>query len=133
MIEFYPQIKMLHIASIMASGTLFSLRGLLMLFKAKIGNNIAVRVLSWTIDSTLLMTALMLITMLHQYPFVQAWLTVKVVFLVVYIVLGVFALRRGRSLRARALYFVAALAVFGFIYSVARAHHPLGIFYTLLG
>lgn len=133
MIEFYPQIKMLHIASIMASGTLFSLRGLLMLFKAKIGNNIAVRVLSWTIDSTLLMTALMLITMLHQYPFVQAWLTVKVVFLVVYIVLGVFALRRGRSLRARALYFVAALAVFGFIYSVARAHHPLGIFYTLFG
>ena len=133
MIEFYPQIKMLHIASIMASGTLFTLRGLLMLFKAKIGNNIAVRVLSWTIDSTLLMTALMLITMLHQYPFVQAWLTVKVVFLVVYIVLGVFALRRGRSLRARALYFVAALAVFGFIYSVARAHHPLGIFYTLFG
>ncbi len=133
MIEFYPQIKMLHIASIMASGTLFTLRGLLMLFEAKIGNNIAVRVLSWTIDSTLLMTALMLITMLHQYPFVQAWLTVKVVFLVVYIVLGVFALRRGRSLRARALYFVAALAVFGFIYSVARAHHPLGIFYTLFG
>ena len=133
MIEFYPQIKMLHIASVMASGSLFTLRGLLMLLKARIGNHMAVRLLSWTIDSTLLMTALMLITMLHQYPFVHGWLTVKVLLLMVYIVLGIFALRRGRSLRARALYFVAALAVFGFIYSVARAHHPLGIFYTLFG
>ena len=32
--------------------------------------------------------ALMLVTILHQYPFVQSWLTVKVLLLVVYIVLG---------------------------------------------
>ena len=46
------------------------------------------RYLSYTIDTVLLTAALMLATILHQYPFVHAWLTVKVLLLVVYIVLG---------------------------------------------
>jgi uncharacterized membrane protein SirB2 len=84
------------------------------------------RYLSYAIDTTLLTAALMLITILHQYPFVQAWLTVKVLLLVVYIVLGVFALRRGRTRRVRAICYVAALAVFAAIIGVALAHNPLG-------
>jgi len=86
------------------------------------------RYLTYTIDTVLLTAALMLVTILHQYPFVQAWLTVKVMLLVVYIVLGTFALKRAQTQRARAISYVAALAVFLFIASVARAHHPLGIF-----
>ena len=46
------------------------------------------RYLSYTIDTVLLTAALMLATILHQYPFVHAWLTVKVLLLVVYVVLG---------------------------------------------
>jgi len=49
-----------------------------------------------------------------------------VLLLVVYIVLGVFALRRGRTRAVRATCFVAAAAVFLFIVSIARAHNPLG-------
>jgi uncharacterized membrane protein SirB2 len=64
---------------------------------------------------------------LHQYPFVQPWLTMKVLALVVYVLLGVYALRRGRSRAKRAAFFVAALAVYGFIASVAVAHSPWGI------
>jgi uncharacterized membrane protein SirB2 len=85
------------------------------------------RYLTYTIDTVLLTAALMLVTILHQYPFVQGWLTVKVGLLVVYIVLGTFALKRAQSRRARAWCYVAAIAVFLFIVSVARAHHPLGI------
>jgi uncharacterized membrane protein SirB2 len=62
---------------------------------------------------------------------VQAWLTVKVLLLVVYIALGVFALRRGRSLAVRAACFGAAILVFLFIVTVARAHNPLGAFANL--
>ena len=128
MIEFYPQIKFVHVLCVILSGSLFALRGGLMLMCSRFTNHVALRMLSYTIDTTLLTAALMLITLLHQYPFVQAWLTVKVVLLVVYIVLGVFALRRARSRRAQIACYFAALGIYAFIISVAIAHHPLGVF-----
>ncbi|MBL0163921.1 MAG: SirB2 family protein [Xanthomonadales bacterium] len=126
MIEFYPQIKFVHILCVILSGSLFAARRLMMLADSPWTNHIVLRRLSWTIDTTLLVAALMLIMIMHQYPFVQAWLTVKVVMLVVYIVLGVFALKRGRTRAARLGFYVAALLVFLFIVSVARAHAPWG-------
>lgn len=94
-------------------------------------NHVALRRLSVMIDSLLLAAAIVLTTIIHQYPFMQAWLTVKVVLLVVYIVLGIFALRRGRTRAIRGACFVAAIAVFLFIVSVAFTHSPLGVFATL--
>lgn len=132
MIEFYPQIRVVHIACVIASGLLFALRGTLMLAGVRGCNHIALRALSWSIDTTLLTAALMLATILHQYPFVHAWLTVKVLLLVVYIGLGTLALKRGSTRARRALWFAAALAVYLTIVSVARAHHPLGFLHTLL-
>ena len=73
----------------------------------------------------------MLATVLRQYPFVHAWLTVKVLLLLVYIVLGSLALKRARTQRARVICYIAALGVYLFIVSVARAHHPLGILTSL--
>jgi len=126
MIEFYPQIKFAHVLCVILSGSLFALRGLMMLSGSRFTNHAALRYLSYAIDTTLLTAALMLVTILHQYPFVQAWLTVKVLLLVVYIVLGVFALRRGRTRRVRAICYVAALVVFASIVGVALTHNPLG-------
>ncbi|GFE79279.1 hypothetical protein GCM10011487_12790 [Steroidobacter agaridevorans] len=132
MIEFYPQIKSVHIAAVMASGLLFFLRGA----SLHVGMNWAmaapVRYLTYAIDTTLLTAALMLATMLHQYPFVHGWLTVKVLLLVVYIVLGTFALKRGSTKTVRIACWVAALIVYAFIISVARMHSPAGIFARLL-
>jgi uncharacterized membrane protein SirB2 len=90
------------------------------------------RYVSYTIDTVLLTAAMMLATVLHQYPFVNGWLTTKVLLLVVYVVLGSLALKRGATRSARALSFGAALVVYGFIISVARAHDPRGVF-ALLG
>lgn len=132
MIEFYPQIKFVHVLAVILSGSLFSVRGLLMLARSRHTNHIAFRVMSWTIDTTLLTAALMLITILHQYPFVQAWLTVKVVLLVVYIVLGIFALKRGNTQNVQVICFVSALLVYAFIISVATAHNPWGVFARFL-
>jgi uncharacterized membrane protein SirB2 len=127
MIEFYGDIKWVHICAVIASGSLFALRGAGVLAGARWPMWAPLRFLTYTIDTVLLTAALMLVTLLHQYPFVQAWLTVKVLLLAVYIVLGTFALKRARTPRARVLCYAAALAVFMFIVSVARAHHPLGI------
>ncbi|HYD89290.1 MAG TPA: SirB2 family protein [Vitreimonas sp.] len=127
--EFYLQIRNVHIGSVLASGGLFLLRGLgVNLFNASWPMWAPVRYLSYTIDTVLLTAALMLMTIVHQYPFVHHWLTVKVLLLVVYIVLGSFALKRGKTRNARLGFFLSALAVFAFIFSVARAHNPLGVF-----
>lgn len=127
--EYYWQIRDVHIISALASGTLFALRGLaLNLFNAQWAMWAPLRYVSYTIDTVLLTAALMLMTIVRQYPFVDAWLTVKVLLVIVYIVLGSFALKRGKTRSARLGFFAAALLVFGFIYTIARAHDPLGIF-----
>lgn len=128
MIEFYPQIKWFHVACVVLSGLLFTLRGGLMLTGLPQANAAALRYLSYLIDTALLTAALMLVTLLRVYPIASGWLTVKIALIVVYIVLGSIALRRGRSLRTRVITFIAALAVYGFVATIARAHHPLGIF-----
>jgi uncharacterized membrane protein SirB2 len=128
MIELYPQIKWVHVAAVICSGLLFALRGGAQLAGAGWTMAAPLRYLSYTIDTTLLTAALMLATILHQYPFVHAWLTVKVSLLIVYVVLGSFALKRGRSAGVRLGCFAAALTVFAFIVTVARAHDPRGVF-----
>jgi len=130
---FYLQIKWVHIAAVIASGMLFALRGTAVQFGASWAMAAPLRYLSYTIDTVLLTAAMMLVTIVHQYPFVQGWLTVKVCLLVVYVVLGTFALKRGRTPRTRLVCFVAALAVYGFIASVAVEHHPLGALLPLTG
>ncbi|MGY0652769.1 SirB2 family protein [Luteimonas sp. A537] len=133
MIEFYPQIKLVHVTTVIASGLLFALRGLLVQAGMQRWALAApVRYLSYAIDTTLLTAALMLLTILPGAMFGNGWLTMKLVLLVVYVALGVFALRRGRTPRVRIASYLAALAVFGFMYSIARMHHPGGIFWMLL-
>ena len=128
MIDLYPQVKAIHIAAVLSSGLLFCIRGAALHLGTTWAMAAPVRYLSYIIDTVLLVAAVMLAAMLHQNPFVQSWLTVKVVLLLVYIVLGTFALKRGSTRRIRVLCWIAALLIYGFIISVARTHHPLGIF-----
>ena len=126
--EFYSQIRLVHIGAVMASGGLFFARGLAL---NVLGQSWAMAApLRWTsyaIDTVLLTAALMLMTIVEQYPFADHWLTAKVLLLVVYVALGTFALKRGRTRRARTGFWAAACLVFLFIVSIARAHHPLGV------
>jgi len=132
MIEFYPQIKFVHVLCVLLSGSLFAVRGAMMLAGSTLTNHALLRYAAIAIDTTLLTAALMLVSIVHQYPFVHAWLTVKVLLLVVYIELGVVALRRGRTRRVRAFSFIGAIGVFLFIASVALTHDPRGIAALLL-
>jgi uncharacterized membrane protein SirB2 len=125
-IEFYAQIRWVHVAAVIVSGSLFALRGAGVLAGGRWPMWAPLRYLTYTVDTVLLTAALMLATLLHQYPFVHAWLTVKVLLLVLYIVLGTLALKRAPTRSGRAWCYAAALAVFLFIVSVARAHSPLG-------
>lgn len=126
--ELYPEIRWVHIAAVLASGGLFALRGTAMLAGARWHMAAPLRYLSYTIDTVLLTAALMLVTILHQYPFVHSWLTVKVLLLVAYVALGSYALKRAATRVVRLWTFLAALLVYGYIIGVARAHDPRGVF-----
>ncbi len=126
MIEFYPQIKLLHVATVVASGSLFLLRGIAVQSGAAWGMAAPVRYLSYSVDIVLLTAALMLVAILPGAVFANGWLWVKLTLLVIYIGLGTFALKRGRTARTRLICFVAALAVFACMYGIARTHDPLG-------
>ena len=126
MIEFYPEIRLVHIVAVLASGGLFAVRGLALNLGGGWAAAAPLRYLSYTIDTVLLTAALMLMTIVQQYPFVHAWLTVKVVLLIAYVALGFLAFWKGRTRKVRLGCWLAALAVYGFIFSVARAHDPLG-------
>jgi uncharacterized membrane protein SirB2 len=89
---------------------------------------VVLRYLSHLVDTVLLTSALMLTTVIRQYPFATDWLTAKVVLLLAYVVLGSIALKRGRTKPVRVAALVAALLTVGYLVTVARAHHPLGLF-----
>ena len=132
MIEFYSAIKLVHIGAVVASGGLFFARGLALQLGGAWAMAAPLRYLSYAIDTVLLTAAMMLASMLHQYPFVNSWLTAKVALLVVYVLLGSYALKRGRTPAVRAICWVAALCVFGMIVSIALAHDPLGVLGSVL-
>lgn len=126
MIEFYPQIKHAHIGLALLSGALFALRGLLLLLDQRWAGAAPVRYLSYAIDTALLAAALALVAILPAGLYANGWLAAKLALIVIYVVLGVFALRRGRTRGVRAACYVAALLVFAQVYCIARTHSPLG-------
>jgi uncharacterized membrane protein SirB2 len=129
----YLVLKHLHQAAVAVSLTLFVLRGVWMWRDSPALEARWVKVVPHVVDTLLLASAIGLAWTLQQYPFVHAWLTTKLLALVLYIVLGSLALKPGRPKRLRLLCFLAALAVFGYIVSVARSHDPRGLFALLAG
>jgi uncharacterized membrane protein SirB2 len=123
---FYLEIRQAHIGSALTSGAWLLLRALaLNALGARWPLAAPVRWLQWAIDTVLLTAALMLMTITGYDPIEDGWLTVKVGLIVVYVVLGYFALR-GATVGRRWVSLAAAGVVFAAIYGIARAHHPLG-------
>ena len=119
-------LKLVHVVSVALSGAGFVARGVLMLRASPLLEARFVRVAPHVVDTVLLASAVWLAWLIRAAPFVDGWITAKVLGLAAYIVLGTIALKRGRTLRVRAAAFAAALAVFAYIVTVAIAHDPRG-------
>lgn len=122
----YLALKHLHLTAVVLSIALFALRGGWMLMDSPQLQRRWVRIVPHLMDTVLLGSAIGLTLILQQYPFVNSWLTAKVLALIVYILLGHIALKRGSTRTIRAVAGSAALAGFGYIVSVALTHSPLG-------
>lgn len=125
----YVLLKYTHVTAVIASFALFFLRGLWMMAAPEKLAARWVRVVPHVIDTVLLVSAIALAVTTAQYPFVQPWLTAKILALLAYILLGTVAIRRGRRRRVRIIAWMLALAVFGYMVAVARARDafPWGI------
>ena len=122
----YPALLHLHRACVAASIALFTARGLGVLALQSWPMQARWRYLSVGIDVLLLTAGVSLWALLDLNPVQQTWLGAKLALLVVYIVLGSFALKRGRTPNQRLLFFVAALAVVLSMVGMALARHPAG-------
>jgi uncharacterized membrane protein SirB2 len=127
----YLTLKTIHVSLVFISITGFTLRCFLARRESPILRQRWIRIVPHVNDTLLLASALAMVVMSAQYPFVVGWLTAKVLGLLAYIGLGVFALR-GRTAAIRQQAFIAALLTFGWIVSVALLRHPAGVFSLLL-
>lgn len=121
----YLLLKSIHISAVFLSGALFFIRGRWMLSGSRQLQRTWVKVVPHIVDTVLLVSAIALTLRIHQYPITHNWLTAKVLGLLLYIALGMVALKRGRSRQIRLLAWLAALAVFLYIVAVALTHHAL--------
>ena len=128
--DYFLPLRALHITCAGLSIAGFALRWVWMLMDSRLVAARATKIVPHVVDTLLLLSAIALVAIIGFGPN-AAWLSAKIAGLVVYIVLGTFALKRGRTKGARAVFGVLAIVVFAFVASVARTHDPLGFLHGL--
>jgi uncharacterized membrane protein SirB2 len=131
--HWYSVVKHIHVTCVVLSISGFVLRGVLMLADSPWRHARWLRIVPHVNDALLLAAALTLTAFVGQYPFVDAWLTAKVFGLIAYIVLGSVALKAGRTRAQRVTAWLAAIAVFGYVVSVALSRDARGLLGWLAG
>jgi uncharacterized membrane protein SirB2 len=122
---FYLSLKTLHIACAVTSYALFFLRGLLRLRNQSQPRWL--KVMPHGIDTVLLGSAIALTLTIGEYPLINKWLTIKLGALLLYIGLGMFALKYAQRPATRLTSWVAAQFVFAFIVLTALQHRTIAL------
>lgn len=117
--------KDIHVSCVIVTFLLFFVRGLWMIVDSDLLQRKWAKWVPPVIDTALLTSAIVLAVTIHQYPFVHAWLTAKVVALLFYIALGMLALTYGKTKNKRISAWLAAQLCFFYIVAVAITKTPL--------
>jgi len=112
-------IKMLHMSTAFISISFFIIRGVWVYKNSSMMSKKWVKISPHINDTILLVTAILLSISTQQYPFVDSWLTAKFLALIVYILLGMFALKRAKTIQNKVLFFILSLLTFSYILGVA--------------
>ena len=121
-------LKYIHISTIVISLCLFVGRGGWIYVLKKQLTARWLKILPHLNDTILLVTGITLAIQTQQYPLVQGWLTVKIICLLAYIVLGMLAMKWFAATRPGLISWFGAIAVFIFMISVAITRNPAGLF-----
>ena len=120
----FSLLKQLHLITIALTLALFVLRGIWMMRESPQLQARWVRIVPHLNDSLLLASGISLAVLTRQYPLVNGWLSAKLFALILYIVLGTIALKRGQTRGQRIAAWFAALLVFGYMVAVAITRDP---------
>ncbi|MEP7302200.1 MAG: SirB2 family protein [Caldimonas sp.] len=116
----YLSVRVVHVACAGISIGLFAARGAMQFGGVDWRRWRWLRIAPHLNDTLLLGAAVTLALMSAQYPFVQNWLTAKVLGLCAYVALGSVALARDAPPRRRCVAFAAAILSVSYIVAVAR-------------
>jgi uncharacterized membrane protein SirB2 len=118
-------VKHLHVGLALLTACSFCLRAVWMLCASPLLRTSWSRWLPHVIDAMLLVSGLAMAVGLSISPLEHAWLEAKLAAIVVYVVLGSIALKRGRTRATRLWALAASLAVLAYIFAVALHHDAL--------
>ena len=121
----YLMLKYAHMVAAVTSISGFMLRGYWMLVDSKKLQQPVARIAPHIIDTVFFLAGIGLIWLLHLEPLKQPWLIAKFTGLIVYVLLGTIAIRRGPTKQIRTIALVGAVAVFAYIVGVALTRSPL--------
>lgn len=121
----YLAIKHIHMTAVALSVSLFILRFAMIHIKPELLQKKLLKILPHVIDTVLLASAVALCIILSQYPIQMAWLTEKVVGVILYILMGLWTLKWARNLPMRWIGFVGALTWLAIIGKVAVTKQPV--------
>lgn len=129
----YGILKLIHAATAVLTISGFLVRGYWMFSGSALLRHKLTRILPHIVDTLFLGSGIVLLTFLGTAPLTRPWMLLKIAGLVVYIVLAVIALKRGKTTATRATAFVAAIAVFAYTYGVAVSMSPASWLAVLAG
>lgn len=121
-------IKTVHIATVLLSLVLFVGRGSWIYLLRKQLTARWIRILPHVNDSILLVSGITLAVQTGQSPLLHNWLAVKIACLLVYILLGMLAMKWFRATRTGLFTWLAAIIVYLFMLSVALNRNSAGFF-----
>jgi uncharacterized membrane protein SirB2 len=121
-------VKTIHVVCVLLSFAGFFVRGIWMLRDSELMRRRWVRITPQVVDTLLLVSAIVLAIQLRLSPMEQPWLMAKIIALVVYIGVGLVALKLGRSKQVRLYAWLLGLLLFGYIISVAVTKSAMGWF-----
>jgi len=120
----YLVLKIVHTLAAITTISGFMLRGYWMMTDSARLEHKATRVAPHIIDTVFLLSGVAMVWMLALNPLRQSWLLAKFTGLIVYIVLGAIAIKRGRTKQVRIIAFAGAISVFAYIVGVALSKSP---------
>ncbi len=121
----YVLLKIIHVTSVIASFILFFLRGIWLIKNSEYRlRQRWVKILPHVVDTILLISAIMLAIIIQQNPITHSWLAAKIGGLLVYIGLGMVAMRFGKTRKTKITAWITAQCVFVYIVLVAVTKNP---------
>ena len=115
----YILLKQIHIMLAVTTLINFVILGYWMIIDSSLLHSKWVKTIPHVIDTLLLSSAVALMIMTGFYPWILDWVAAKILLLLLYIVLGTIALKRGKTKAQRIAAFIAALICIGLIFKSA--------------